>query len=1030
MSHEETETTSSEGKESFKAIVWMPAILGICISLFCLLSLVSFSPADYPEWQRPSNELPSNWCGKAGAFIAIRLFHLFGLGSYFILATVAGWALRMSIGGKVEDPWQRVGGSVLMVVCMCAAMQLLPGQAVSASTPGNGGILGITLVHLLGAYFGAVGKVLVIMSLLTLSSLLATNELLFQSLGLIQKVAGRIHIPSSQPQMAIASTSSGEAILANETEAPELAQPRSRGRHGHAEARPEQPRNGKLGSVPNSNRRRTAPPTRKLFGLLADRHQAECEAVAPPNVSWKGNQPPIVEGIPLEESDFQALEEKGKREEFESELKKATPKPQPAQGVHRAPERSRPRQEAQRPDPIESYEIPSDFDQASITEPDYRHAPPAFKKTPAREEQNQPPQSLEDDFDERTYALTQNDIHTQLELPARNAEENVREAETTRDSTNLDLDESRSKVGLEEDAETTPLPNVAEAAAPEPDAEYENSGIDEVTVDDLVEGGKDSIFQAEDDTPEGAFLEKEESSDSKSVEHRIESLRNQSPPPPVRRQALPKPRKGKYHLPPLDLLDISKQPRGRELESRQKVKQLETALADFKVGAEVVDIQRGPTVTMFELALAPGVKLNKIVTLSDDLAIAMRAMSVRVVAPIPGKSTVGLEIPNEVKEAVRMRELIEAYGDQDDMVLPLFLGKDVSGKPVVSDLAAMPHLLIAGSTGSGKSVCINSLIASILLKRTPDEVRLVLIDPKMVELSGFEDIPHLLSPVVTDMKKAPSVLEWAVKKMDQRYDLLASVGVRHIKQFNELGEDRIKSRLLNRGALLEDVPYHLPYIVVVVDEYADLMMVASKDVEKSITRLAQKSRAVGIHVILATQRPSVDVITGLIKSNMTTRIGFRVSSKVDSRTILDRNGAEKLVGMGDMLFLPPGKSDLIRSQGSFLSDGELSSIVEFIKAQDNPTYEPELEDIEDLDGGGEDFANRDKLYDQAVRIVLQEGRGSVSLLQRKLEIGYTRAARLMDFMAKDGIVGGYKGSKAREVQMSLDEWEEIRRSAE
>ena len=342
----------------------------------------------------------------------------------------------------------------------------------------------------------------------------------------------------------------------------------------------------------------------------------------------------------------------------------------------------------------------------------------------------------------------------------------------------------------------------------------------------------------------------------------------------------------------------------------------------------------------------------------------------------------------------------------------------------------MPHLLIAGATGAGKSVCINSIIASILLKNTPDQVRLVLIDPKMVELSGFEDIPHLLSPVVTDMKKAPSVLEWAVKKMDQRYDLLASVGVRHIKQFNELGEERIKSRLLNRGALLEDVPYHLPYIVLVVDEYADLMMVASKDVEKSITRLAQKSRAVGIHVILATQRPSVDVITGLIKSNMTTRIGFRVSSKVDSRTILDRNGAEKLVGMGDMLFLPPGKSDLIRSQGSFLSDDELSGIVEFIKAQDNPTFEPELEDIEDLDGGGEDFANRDKLYDQAVRIVLQEGRGSVSLLQRKLEIGYTRAARLMDFMAKDGIVGGYKGSKAREVQMTLEEWEEIRRSAD
>lgn len=512
------------------------------------------------------------------------------------------------------------------------------------------------------------------------------------------------------------------------------------------------------------------------------------------------------------------------------------------------------------------------------------------------------------------------------------------------------------------------------------------------------------------------------------IEQKIESLRSSGAlADPVRGRAASRPKKGKYTLPPLDLLDRPAVPKGRELESRQKVQQLETALQNFSVGAEVVDIQRGPTVTLYEIALAPGVKVNKVVNLSDDLAIAMRAQSVRIVAPIPGKSTVGIEIPNSVKEVVRLRELMECQeAEEGEWVLPLFLGKDVAGSPIIADLTQMPHLLIAGATGSGKSVAINALITSILMTQTPDDVRLILVDPKMVELSGFEDIPHLLSPVVTDMKKAPGVLEWAVKKMDERYDILASVGVRHIKQFNQLGEDKIRKRLAHRGWDQGSFPFHLPYIVVVVDEYADLMMVSPKELEKSITRLAQKSRAVGIHVVLATQRPSVDVITGLIKSNMTTRIAFSVTSKVDSRTILDRNGAEKLVGQGDMLYLPPGKSDLIRSQGSYAGDEELRRIVNFLRAQDNPEYEAELQEMDDLESDVEDFGQRDSLYDQAVRIILQTRRGSVSLLQRKLEIGYTRAARLMDFMAKEGIVGGYKGSKAREVLLTLEEWEAAR----
>jgi len=487
---------------------------------------------------------------------------------------------------------------------------------------------------------------------------------------------------------------------------------------------------------------------------------------------------------------------------------------------------------------------------------------------------------------------------------------------------------------------------------------------------------------------------------------------------------------GDYTLPPLSLLERAEPFDEKELETaiRENSTILERTLSEFGIGARVVGIEKGPVVTRYEMALAAGIKVNRITSLSDDIAMAVKAPSVRVVAPIPGKSTVGVEVPNALKEMVRLIELLtcEAFVERrEKLVLPLLLGKDASGTPIITDLTRMPHLLIAGATGSGKSVCLNAVIVSMLMLHRPEDVRLILVDPKMVDLGMFEGIPHLLTPVVTDMKRAPYVLEWATKQMDDRYDLLARVGVRHVTQYNKLGEEGIRQRV-GEDFDEDEIPTHMPYIVIVVDELADMMMVASKEVEVSITRLAQKSRAVGVHIILATQRPSVDVITGLIKSNLPTRVSFQTTSKVDSRTILDRNGAEKLLGSGDLLFIPPGTSDLVRVQGTFCSDQEIKDVVRAVKEQGVPAYLMDVKQLgRDMEAPDDEYGP-DDLYDDACRVVLETGRGSVSLLQRKLEIGYTRAARLIDMMAVEGVVGGYKGSKAREVVLTLEEWEERR----
>ena len=484
-----------------------------------------------------------------------------------------------------------------------------------------------------------------------------------------------------------------------------------------------------------------------------------------------------------------------------------------------------------------------------------------------------------------------------------------------------------------------------------------------------------------------------------------------------------------YKLPPIDLLELRETSDTQESEEsvREKAAILERTLSEFGIEAQVVEIDRGPVITLYELELAAGIKIGRVSGLAGDIARALKAPSVRIVAPIPGKSTVGAEVPNQQREIVRLRELIESgLLEKKRLMIPLLLGKDSAGAPLVADLTQMPHILIAGATGSGKSVCINSIIVSMLMTQYVESCQMILIDPKMVELAPYQDIPHLMCPVLTDMKRAASVLEWATVKMDERYEFLAQTGCRNIAAYNKLGEQGIRERLhAEPDAMLDDIPIHMPFIVIVIDELADLMMTAAKEAEYAITRLAQKSRAVGIHIIMATQRPSVDVITGLIKANLSCRIAFQTSSMVDSRTILDRNGAETLLGAGDMLFIPPGTSRLVRAQGSFTSDKEIRAITDFWRAQGKPEYHADL--IQKRPISDRPPQERDELYEDAVRIVLMTQRGSVSLLQRKLEIGYSRAARLIDMMAAQNVVGGYKGSQAREVILTLDEWEAQRR---
>jgi len=500
--------------------------------------------------------------------------------------------------------------------------------------------------------------------------------------------------------------------------------------------------------------------------------------------------------------------------------------------------------------------------------------------------------------------------------------------------------------------------------------------------------------------------------------------------------------KATFTLPPISLLDhVPRKDTKLKKESLlMNSRLLERKLADFGVEAKVAEVKPGPLITLYELEPAPGVKINRIASLSDDLALALKAPSIRIIAPIPGKGTVGIEIPNLEREPVHLRDVLDNETFLETKTrLPIALGEDTVGAPVIADLTKMPHLLIAGTTGSGKSVFLNALICSLLFKAPPDDVKFIMIDPKRLELSGYEGVPHLLHPVVVDPREASYVLRWAVEEMERRYRIIGETGTRSIEKFNRYvdREQAQKDRPALDGRTKkqegetpadEDLPAarpggdagkdheKLPYIVIVIDELADLMMVAQRNVEESLTRLAQMARAAGIHLILATQRPSVDVITGIIKANFPTRISFQVSSKVDSRTILDQLGAEQLLGTGDMLFLPPGLSKLNRIHGAYVSEGEIGKIVAFIRKQARPIYDESILKFQpetgEGDKGSDDF---DEKYDEAVELVTDLDQASISLVQRYLKIGYNRAARIIEKMESEGIVGPSDGVKPRKV---------------
>ncbi len=481
-----------------------------------------------------------------------------------------------------------------------------------------------------------------------------------------------------------------------------------------------------------------------------------------------------------------------------------------------------------------------------------------------------------------------------------------------------------------------------------------------------------------------------------------------------------------YRLPSIELLDVNKHSGNgqKQNELMQNIERLEKTLYDFGVKGKIINVSCGPAITQYEFQPAAGVKVSKIVNLSDDIALSMAVAGVRIEAPIPGKAAVGIEIPNKTTTTVGLREVLESGAFQNSKSkLTVALGKDISGQVVVADLAKMPHLLIAGSTGSGKSVCINTLINSILYKAKPDEVKFVMIDPKKVELGNYNGIPHLISPVVTDAKKAASALRWAVHEMDRRYEVFANAGVKDMPRFNALSEERIATAKTEaEKAAIE----RMPYIVVLIDELADLMMVAPADVEDAICRLAQLARAAGIHLVVATQRPSVDVITGIIKANMPSRIAFAVSSQTDSRTILDMGGAEKLLGRGDMLFYPTGMPKPQRVQGVYVSDQEIERITEAVKIQEQPVYNEEIGSISVQTETADDQEDAwDDLIPEATKLFIENGQASISLLQRRFRVGYTRAARIVDQMEQRGLVGPYEGSKPRQIKVTMARYNEM-----
>jgi len=886
--------TRSEQRRQALMLCYRLVLLAACS--FCWLSLLTFDPADWPStkvWPHPSP--PSNLCGSAGAWVAYQLFYWAGSGGYVIVLSVTVATMAAMVRGRVNDPWLRLVGVAFLAAGTAASVRMVAPGGAEALPHGNGGVVGIAIVHALSQQCSTAGTALIILCGIAIGLLLAAEGLMIRVPHAVGKLGHQAAaIAGSAGYVLVDRT--GEVIAA------------AAARRQTLEPRPPE-------------KTQPAPPEK----IKPDRHET-LKTTTEPGQGWPGwlrmprigagwlrRSRPDQRGVDLE-ARLPATADEERRSPLDAETRLA--------GLVINP--SRP--------------VPG----------------------PSEEEQT--------DADDRV--------------------DQIMEGQETDMSDRLD--------------ETTA---VADANPPDEDLEAPSGADDDAEVDP--------------DELKGTLAE-----DAASPRVR---LRNR-PEPEDETRATPYPKfLGDYQLPSLKFLEdpeygyIAQQ----ETVVRHKARVLEQTLSEFRLQTRVVEIDTGPVITMYELELSPGIKVSQIVTLSNDIARALRAPSVRVVAPLPGKNTIGIEVPNIDKENVRLKELLTMSGNRPSkMELPLFLGKDAAGNPLISDLGKMPHMLIAGTTGSGKSVCLNSIVMSILMTQRPDAVKLILVDPKMVEMSVFRDVPHLMCPIVTDMARAEMILDWAATKMDERYELLAEAGVRNIAAYNELTREELDE--IFQPASDEErakIPLPLPHIIILIDELADLMMTSAKEVEHHLSRLAQKSRAVGIHIVVATQRPEAKVVTGLIKSNLPCRIGFRVASRMDSRIVLDQNGAEVLMGQGDMLFLPPGSSKLIRAQGTYVSDEEVKNAIQFLAEQTEPEFHPELMKI-GTNGGGSS-GERDSLFDEAARVIIESGRGSVSLLQRRLTVGYGRASRLVDQMAEAGIVGAYKGSQAREVLMTLDEWDAI-----
>ncbi|TVQ81522.1 MAG: DNA translocase FtsK [Phycisphaeraceae bacterium] len=644
---------------------------------------------------------------------------------------------------------------------------------------------------------------------------------------------------------------------------------------------------------------------------------------------------------------------------------------------------------------------------------------------------------VQDRLAERRAAIRANDVDDDARLRAVDQGMKASAIRAKRRKEEVEIDEDAGGLGGSEtfdheDKKRKRAPAVAEAELDDDAEEWEEEEYED-EVDDEGVPGAPQVFSEEKLREKIAKLPVRFASASKTLanEDDLDALRA------MRKTEEEADRR--YAFPPIDILEDPEQNYAEELESyvREQAEALESALHTYRIAGEVVGIESGPVITLYQVRLSPGTKVSSVGAVSSDIARMLKATNIRIVPNTEGLDTIGVEVPNSRKEKVRLKELMATTERTARMKLPLFLGKDASGNPLIVDLASLPHMLIAGTTGSGKSVCMNAIIMGFLYTQKPSDMKLVLVDPKMVELSQFKDIPHLMCPVVTEMGKAAAILEWAVTKMDERYELLAEAGCRDIAAYNGLGWDELKERLRPSNELEEaKIPRKLPYMVFIIDELADLMM-TNKEVETSIVRIAQKARAVGIHLILATQRPQANVVTGLIKSNMPGRVAFKVASGMDSRIVLDQKGGELLLGQGDMLMLTPRSSTTVRAQGTLVDDLEIRRVVKFVRDNASQNFEGALVAIGNHGYTAEmhedrmrEHAQEDPLFDRAVELVIESRRGSVSMLQRRLAIGYTRAARLIEMMGEAGIIGSHKGTVAREVVISLEEWQAIKEMAE